>query len=158
MSLWGRNVWLPRAPAKVCASSLYRVCDTKAGPSAGYLFVPTSPRQMPCSWKNSSVLFSSLLYIMSTCIIPSQQTTWMASSVRGTCQFRGMGRKVRNITAALSSPRLSKTSSVTATRSTGNHHPAENLPLGSRHCSVQSQWLVARWDLFIAGATAHKVR
>ena len=31
----------------------------------GYLFVPTSPRVSPRSWKKSSVVFSSLLYIMS---------------------------------------------------------------------------------------------
>ena len=58
---------------------------------------------------------------MSTCIIPSQKTAGMKTSLRGTCQFRGMGRKVRNITAALSSPRLSKTSSVRATRSAIYH-------------------------------------
>eukprot|EP00438_Fugacium_kawagutii_P017372 Skav201552 [mRNA] locus=scaffold1616:294165:295065:- [translate_table: standard] len=59
--------------------------------SAGYFFVPTSPRVSPRSLKNSSVLFSSLLYIIST------------------CQFRGTGRRVRKTTAANFSPLFSKT-------------------------------------------------
>ena len=44
-----------------------RMLQNELKQGAGYLLVPTSPRQRPLSWKNSSVLFSSLLYIISTC-------------------------------------------------------------------------------------------
>ena len=82
---------------------------------AGYLFVPTSPRHIPCSLKNSSVLFSSLLYIMSTCYMSFQNVARShKTNASAACQLRGMGRRVRKITAALSPPRFSKTSSALA--------------------------------------------
>ena len=61
-SCGGRGIW---NFTRLTQNEYLRWSEFEQG--AGYRLVPTSPRERPLSWKNSSVLFSSLLYIISTC-------------------------------------------------------------------------------------------